>query len=381
MTATANSPALPMTIMKYSLFIYIFVFLFFSNIEGQNLITPGGLKFGNWTDTSEYSVANGREIDKGSYVIIPINTYPIIRKSNDNIFFEVSYLNGSNYIFYSKIVNDSFSVSDGIWNRFDSLGNLSSTRQYNKGIQLSARGYDAAGNLTYFDTTDYNSNISTSYQYINNRLFYKKQVSVNDNSTTYDYYPNDQLSLSNAEPSFRADFLKRPADTFKILLSAKDSTTITGVKDPNNNFSFLDAKKKLISFPLRISKGQKTVLYVLFKPSPASLRSSEQISLITGGADKKEYPIYATTYGYHLNYKTVEEISKFSLSISQDKYLVLPGMGTITTTFLTYPSGEVKTYNIGDLTKIDLSELKPGKYYINTIACNAGGSQTMILRK
>ena len=56
-------------------------------------------------------------------------------------------------------------------------------------------------------------------------------------------------------------------------------------------------------------------------------------------------------------------------------------MGTVTSTSITWPDGKETNYNINETTKIDLSDFKPGKYHVNTISCNAGGSQTMILVK
>jgi len=357
-------------------------FLFFGGyVEGQNVTTPAGLENGYWIDTLENSGTYGKVFDKGTYVIIPVNTYPIIRKSNSNSFFEVKYINSSAIIFYSKIVNDSFAVKDGTWNRFDSLGNLIGAISWEKGIILSSRDHDLHGNPVYFDTSDYISNCYTSYQYIDNRLFKKKQNSLTENISINYYYPLDKLAISNAEPNFESDFLRRPIDTFKIILFAKDSIAIIGIKDSSHNFKFLDKKKNPISYPFAISKGSKVEVYALFKPSPSSLRSSETFTLVTNELDNKEYPIYATTLGYHLNYKTVEKVSNFSLSISKDKYLIIPRMGTVTVTSVTFPSGAVKYYHISELTKISLSEFVPGKYYISTSSCNAAGSQTMILRK
>lgn len=365
--------------MKTLIVICIILFAQFCN--GQNLSTEAGLKYGLWKDTLEYINSSGREIAIGKYCIISSKTYPIIRKSNSDVFYEVKYLNGSNLIFYSKIVYDSFSVSDGIRNKFDTLGNHISSVNWSQGIMLSSREYDSLGNLVYFDTLDYISNCFTAYRYIANRLFSIKESSINANNTACEYYSSDKLIVSNAEPEFTADFLGRPIDTNKIFLFAKDDITLFGIINPSGNFKFLDKKMKPLLFPFTISKNSTAVIYVLFKPSPGSLSSSEVLTLLTNEPDENEYPIYATTRGYHLNYQTVEKISKFSLSISKDKYLILPSMGTITTTSITYPSGEVKSYNIDVQTKIDLSGFKPGKYYINTIACNAGGSQTMILRK
>lgn len=359
----------------------IVIIFFAGHCKAQNLSTPSGLKYGLWKDTLENINSNGREVEIGKYCIISSKTYPIIRKSNSDVFYEVKYLNGSNLIFYSKIVNDSFSVSDGIWNRFDSLGNRIGSVNWKQGIMLSTKDYDSLGNLVYFDTLDYISNCYTAYRYITNRLFSKKETSINVDIPVYEYYPDDRLSISDAEPEFTADFLGRPVDTNKIFLFAKDDITLFGIINPSGNFKFLDKKMNSLLFPFTISKNSTAVINVLFKPSPASLSSSEVLTLLTNEPDENKYTIYAKTSGYHLNYQTVEKISRFSLSISQDKFLILPSMGTITTTSITYPSGEVKSYNIDGQTKIDLSGFKPGKYYINTIACNAGGSQTLILRK
>jgi hypothetical protein len=366
--------------MRTLLIIKFLIILFANHCEGQNLSTRAGLKFGSWTDTLDNTI-NGKVINIGKYVIIPINSYPIIRKSNGDIFYEVKYLNGSAYIFYSAIVNDSFSVADGTWNRFDSSRNLIGSEIWNKGIILSSREFNSAGQLRYFDTSDYTTNRFISYHYIDDRLFSKKKNPLNSDKAVYEYYPNDKLVLNNAEPDFTSDFLKKPIDTLKLILLAKDDIEVINIKDSTNNFKFLDKYKKPITSPFKISKNSKIPIYILFKPSPSSLRSTETLTLTTNELGGKEYSIYARTDGYHLNYESVEKISTFSLSISRDKYLILPRMGTVTSTSITCPDGKVTNYNINETTKIDLSDFTPGKYHVNTVACNAGGLQTMILVK
>jgi hypothetical protein len=367
--------------MRTLLIINFLIILFAKTSEGQNQSTRAGLKFGSWTDTLDNTI-KGKDITIGKYVIIPINSYPIIRKSNADFFYKVKYLNGSTYIFYSAIVNDSFSVADGIWNRFDSSSNLVGSDIWNKGIILSSKEFNSTGQLRYFDTSDYMTNQFISYHYIDDRLFSKKKSSLNSNKKeVYDYYPNDKLVINNAEPDFTSDFLKKPIDTLKLILHAQDDIEVINIKDSTNNFTFLDKYKKPITSPFKISKSSKIPIYILFKPSPSSLRSTETITLTTNELAGKEYSIYAKTDGYHLNYESVEKISAFSLSISRDKYLILPPMGTVTSTSITWPDGKVTNYIINETTKIDLSDFKPGKYHINTLACNAGGSQTMILVK
>ena len=368
--------------MNIRLITGIFSILFFANFcEGQNLTTSQGLKYGSWIDTLENIGSYSKIIDTGAYEIISINTYPIIRTANSGSFIEVKYQNGSAYIFFSKKVNDSIPVSNGNWSRFDSLGHLISTINWNKGIMLSAREYDIHNNLIEFDTSDFKMNCYTVYRYANKRLFSIKYTSPKIKNPIYTYYPNDNLSLSNAEPTFISDFLKKPIDTFKLTLSSKEDLKIMNIKDSTRNFIYLDKKFKPISFPYSISKKVNSPIYILFKPSPESLKKEELITIITNDPLAQKYNITAETHGYHLNYQTVEKTPKFSLSISKDKYLIIPPMGTVTSTSIGLPSGEIKYYNIDHLTKIDLSGFAPGKYYINTMSCNAGGSNIMILKK
>ncbi len=347
--------------------------------KGQNLLSTEGLNYGHWIDT--IAVDNQKIIHSGEYKIVPLSFFNIIR--NGPVVLELKYKNGKTSILHDKVINNKISVTNGLWQRRDTTGRLLSEDYSENGIRMWYKDYDSTGKLTEYWIADYERNTDSLLRYADNGLFcIDYHTGGNYKNAKHIYYPGKSLIISNAEPTMSSNFLKKSTDTFLLKLSSKEQILINNIASESDNFHFFDKLLKPIKFPLNIIPGKYVVINLIYKPKPYSFKEAEVISLTTNDSTDNNYKLKITTFAYHFDYSEVEKIKHLTLSISKDKFLVIPRLGTATSATFTGLKGETTVMQINENSnKIDLSQFKPGKYNLSILSCNAYGNMVVNLRE
>ena len=335
-----------------------------------------GLKTGLWTEKSVDAYHTYTRT--GNYKIIPLVKYDTIRKLGSNCY-EINYKGSTPLLFYEKNVNGNISVKDSIWNASDSVGNIIRIDSWSEGLSLWTKYFNENGDLTEYDFHDYENDTSFHLTYINRRLFKKAfYPPENKNRQTKIYYPDNKLIISNAELSFTINFLTKPSAIEEISLSSKEDLTINSISSKRQFIKITSLTNKPITFPLRISPSSPIIIKIIATPTAATYQMTDTL-LISTNESGTPYHIYSDIFAYHINGRTVEALTSIQLSRTNDKYLILPSMGTVTDATIISKNGESHYYEINGTTKIDLSVFPPGSYQLLISSCNNGGQLKFII--
>lgn len=354
--------------MRNLTFILTFLLTWTSQCAGQNKTTKEGLNVGKWID--EYELANGKFRETGYYKIIPLTTYDTIRPLGENIF-EVKFKGSSPLLFFSGRHGNSISVKDSIWQTVDSIGKIYKTENWVQGLNLWTKYFDGNGNMTKYDYDDFENDTSFYLTYKNNQL-YKKAFYPPDNKNqqTEIFYPDNNLVIPNAEPSFYYKFGDIAVNVFQLKLSCKQDLIINTVSSSSGN---IQVTFPFNSVPYKLTKTDTAIFNLIFTPTPTSFTEDDTITIITSEENVLPYKIYCSLSASHIDGSNVETLSKLILSKSKDRYLLIAPMGTQTDAFITDSKGNEKRYRIQGITKIDLAQLKAGDYQLSIASCNTGG--------
>lgn len=342
-------------------------------IMAQNRFTNEGLKIGHWVDTiSGYSGA--RQIETGIYTVIPKNKYVLntsVFKNSGRGVSSTRYLNAHAILQYDNFSGDSLSVKDGAWKSYDSAGRLKWIRNWNEGIWKDVKEFDSSGNILSRYLPDYENNNALEYSYENSRLFKKTfYPSLEEGTSQETYYPGDNLAISDAAPEMNCRFSMPTYDTTQVVLSARHhNTTVTQINFPAN-FAVLDKDLNDIMPPFKISRTEERLLYVIYKPTPATVKQQETITVKTNGRSNSEYCIYVNTYAAHFDWLSIQTTKNFSVSKSLDKYLILPDLSGATSISIFDPNGIKTEIDEKELPKVDLVSFSTGKYRILYASCD-----------
>ncbi|MES2848561.1 MAG: hypothetical protein V4685_05865, partial [Bacteroidota bacterium] len=227
-------------LQKYILLIFSIAFPFTG--FAQNLLSKDGLKYGYWSDST---TGERKGNEDGIYKIISKTKYKLdktVDKGRGGIT-STTYINGYAILFFDNASDDSISVKDGSWKRYDSAGKLVAETDHHEGIWLEWKLYDTAGKLNDHGFNDYSKNCSYWHIYENERLF--KTVfypSLGAGMSQSTYYPNDNLDINDAQSYMTCRFGTKPADTIGLRLTArKKATTIKSIIIPSENLKILDS--------------------------------------------------------------------------------------------------------------------------------------------
>ncbi|MES2776173.1 MAG: hypothetical protein V4722_18490 [Bacteroidota bacterium] len=365
--------------MAFKLFLTGFILLLHLQSTGQG-VSLNGLKTGIWTETNP--TADDTLYGTGNYIIIPLDSYKIIRTIKDD-FHEVRYGASNAYIAYSKRSNGKISVKDSNWNWYDAANNIRKITHWSKGIHLWTKYFDAKGNIAgnYYD--DYDHDASVELTYIKSRLFKKEIYSfAKSNGPRVYYYPDDSLQISNAEFRFSIHFLKRPEDHQQLMLTSVHTMVIKSIEVARQSI-VATVNKKPVVYPLTINPGKPVVVTLSTKPGAANFIPNDTIIITT--ASNQVYTIYAANDAAHIDYQNVEKLKTIQLSKTRDRYLFVASLGTVTTAWVTGINNLGRSYNISHpmdrRIQIDLAEFPPGTFRLEIISCNKGGSIQLVIKE
>ena len=358
------------------LFINLIAFINLSCQENSSIDSSG-------MSTDYYEDAYGKYTSRGKLKIIPISKYKIIKsygvmKEGEPGDFVVKYKKATPLVFYEKKMNDSISVKDSIWKMYDQDGKLKRIEFWNEGLNEWTKFYNKQGELSEYDFKDYENDTSFTYTYVGSRLFKKSFFPPNDKNDQIEiYYPEEILSISNAELSFTINFLNKPVDSALIEIRSSQNSTITSISSKHKFVRLADSLGNPLSFPIDLMAGQSRVIKISVSPKSNNYKSQDTI-VITSTASRP-LNIYSNIYAYHLNNRSLKNVKKFGLSKSKDKYLIIPPMGTFTDATIISSKGKKDFYKINGITQIDLTKYRAGRYSLEVSSCHDYGLLELII--
>ena len=264
---------------------------------------------------------------------------------------------------------------------YDKKNKIVLSEFYQDGLIVWRKEFDTSGNLLKYFYEDFANDTIFYFDYIDNLLFKKVYYApIDKNIATIIYYPNEHISISNAEPFFYINFITSPKLKKEIILFLNENEVIDSIVSQNSFLKINDAKNKQIKFPLYLKKNTKFSFNITAIPIPSNYCPTDTIQIFTKNS-KKPYSIYCTITANHLNYNSVETTDSLTLSKSTDKFLFLPRMGTSTVVTITSFDEHKRHYNTRGIAKIDLSEFELGTYKLLISGCNSGGKLTLIIKE
>jgi len=289
--------------MQHLTFILAILLTWTIQCIGQNKTTKEGLNVGKWTD--EYELAYGKFTETGFYKIIPLNIYETIRPLGDNIF-EVKFKGSSTLLFFSGRQGNNISVKDSIWQTVDSVGKIYKTENWVQGLNLWTKYFDGNGNMTNYDYEDFENDTSFYLTYKNNQL-YKKAFYPPDNKNqqTEIFYPDNNLVIPNAEPSFYCKFGDMAVNVFQLKLSCKKDLTINSVSSSSGN---IQVTFPFNSVPYKLTKADTAIFNLIFTPTPTSFTDDDTITIVTSEENVLPYKIYCSLRASHIDGSNVESL-------------------------------------------------------------------------
>jgi hypothetical protein len=224
--------------------------------------------------------------------------------------------------------------------------------------------------LTKYDYKDLENDTNFYLTYDNNQLYKKAFFPPNNkNQQTVIFYPDNNLVIPNAEPFFNTKFGGTSVNDFQLKLFCKKDLTINSVSSSSQN---IQVNFPFNSMPYKLTTKDTATFNLIFSPTPSSFRDKDTITIITSEENVPPYKIYCSLRASHINGSNVKTLKEISLSITNDKYLLISPMGSVTDAFIKNSNEIVKRYKIKGITKIDLNELKVGEYELSVYSCDTG---------
>ena len=360
--------------MKRKLFLSIFFLFFFCFLFGQNKKTEDGLRVGNWVNKWIWQGKKHKEF--GVYKVVSIKNYDTIRGLGERDF-EIRHKNSMTLLFFFGRFEDKISVKDGIWQVVYPLGKIKETDLWENGILLGWKTYNRKGILTNYSYEDFLGDTTFYLHYSGQQLFSKSfYPPENKNEETHIYYPNNNLSISNAEPNFYSNFGKK--DTIQLKISCKQALSINEISSSSENIKFAYPFNVL---PLNLATKDTLTLDLIITSNSSTFRNSETITIKTSEGNVPDYKIYCSLRVFHVDGGNIETLRELSLSKSRDKYLYISQMGSITDAIISKGKKEIRNIRIMEDTKINLRKLKVGEYSLGVYSCENGGGLKLIILK
>lgn len=112
------------------------------------------------------------------------------------------------------------------------------------------------------DTTFY---LHYSGQQLFSKSFFPPE---NKNEETHIYYPNNNLSISNAKPNFYSNFGKK--DTIQLKITCKQALSINEISSSSENIKFAYPFNVL---PLNLTTKDTIILNLIITPNSSTFRN------------------------------------------------------------------------------------------------------------
>ena len=345
---------------------------------GQNKLNEKGQPYGHWKfDKATYGIES-----EGDYKIVSIVQYDSAHfeqeEGNTIGHLDAKYKAGKAAIITYNFNTDSASVNDGTWNDYDTAtGKVIQTTVYYNGIVLGRKEYSPSGTLIKYSYTNYDADSSVYLTYLDNHVFKKECYPPgNGNNKITQYYPNEPMHLSDAEPEFNVNFLAKPSARNTIKIVADTDLTITKVA-MDSDLEILNRKNQPINLPLKLSKGETYPITIQCMPTAATYSFYDTIAISVAGARFK-YKIICSEWCAHIDRNNVTVLDNVKLSKSKDRYFFIKGCGSVTNFTITDDDGKANNYAAmgGRVTAVDLSEYAPGLYTVDVTMgdCEAEGN-------
>ena len=225
--------------------------------------------------------------------------------------------------------------------------------------------------------TNYDADSTIYLTYLDSHVF-KKEFYPPGKGTNkvIQYYPDDALHFSNAEPDYNINFISRPGAYRTSKITADADVRITGIT-ASPNIKVVNSKGKEIGLPRKLSKGETYTLTIQYTPRPASYTFYDTITIATNDT-KFTYKIICQGWSAHIDRNNASTIQSISLSIAKDRYLFVRGCGTTTNFSITDDDGKVSNYAAygGKITAVSLKDFAPGTYTLDVTMndCETEGS-------
>ncbi len=344
--------------MRYirSYLIGLFVILCYRG-AAQNKTNEHGLKYGHW---------NVGEVEC-DYKIVPFSFFDTVSfDGNDHL--KARVFNGrdttTESIAISGYYGDSLSVLDGVFASRDSNGAMVGMVIYRNGIYGSSISFDKGDTVQYAHSfRDVDSNYYDSYT--GNRVF--SRMHFVNHELTYDYYPQNDLVISDAAPHGDVDLSKCTDDTISIFLTAKKEQFINGISYGSNLKLYFNEYEPA-HFPLALCPGDTVWLRIADHQRAEQPRPEDTVSIIAADA---KYNVYISTAASHLSKNNITTLQALTLSRKTDKFLVVYSCGPYGHMTVNDSAGKVAEYEFegSNVYMIALSELPESKYQLDIRMC------------
>ncbi len=349
---------------------YIISFCVSTACFGQNLKDGNGLKVGMWVERK--TIHDGLKIDSGIYRAISLDSFNIVEILGTG-FYRVEFKNSHPALYTDGIKNNKVSVKDGIWSTFNRQRGLLRETVWAVGVIQKDKYYDSSGALSKVIEYNFEKNTIHTLIYKDSILFKESFVHAEDPSLrSVSYYPNIDLIISNAELKFQKDFLSDTLVSETIFVSSKVIVQIDSILFPAESISISG-----LSFPLVLNPGVALPIQIVYSPAAKTYRPNDTILLKTS---KGNFPIYCDSKASHITYKNFREIDEIDLSRTDDGFLIIPSLGTVTGAYLSVGERTIESFDIVSWVKIDLASYRAGTYNLKIESCNGSADMKLNLR-
>lgn len=353
--------------------------------SAQNQKNDLGQRFGLWIDT--VTTNNGYWVSQtGHFKIISDNKYLIVDTFIHNTHRDagnrtIKY-NGHHQLQYYYSKRDStISVMNGLWSGFDSLGKTIDEAYYIDGMIQWTKKYNEDGELSKH--TMYTHDSTVDHYYLDGRVFLKEWYSPNDgNQQMSEYYPNDNLYISNAIINLHANYNSKPFDTIKVLVTTKKPDTINKIVLPSEQLQILDKDLQQYSFPIILDTRSTHELNIIYTPNKNSPEIFDKtIRLFTNCC---EYYIFVNAYTSHIDQNSFWNNDTITISKSEFEILRIDkeGLGFPVSLHITKNEDTIYDYSESHYTEylnINISKIKPDTYNVSFGNCDIVKELTLII--
>lgn len=353
------------------------------NVNAQNKVNENGLKHGKWVYRDDkgtiLSVSHWKIRPFSKYVRVINPDYPVEHWEYDPYrggFTNVLFYDDTATLYFQRRFNDLINVQDGLQQEYDTLGRLKREEVWNEGILFSRKEYNSKGELIHKEIYDYINDSFVTVSYRSNRVFSRHFES--DTMNYFRYYPDDNIIISSASLSYDISLCEKKSDTNYLYITCKSNLVITEISLPEN-FTIQTASNKKIRYPFQINKNDTLHLNIIYNPTAKQYVDDEDksIYIIT---DTAKYLISQSIDIDHVcrsmfkhAYNPNESIDTLTVSLSQDKYLLLPKIGSINSLHITDVTDSTHVFSEESLITnpivFTLSALGPGIYNTIMLGC------------
>ncbi|MDJ1481085.1 hypothetical protein QNI16_11370 [Cytophagaceae bacterium YF14B1] len=365
-------------------FIRVICFCLVINSFAQNLLTKHGLKTGRWV---EKDTTDSWDTRIGNYKLISQDTY-IITDTLAEWWYIIKYPGLQNVpgLHTDGIQNGLMSVRDGVWQVSDSTERLIEWQIWKEGIHIGSAQIDSARDTTSAYYYDLQQGVHYEYEYREGQLYKKTSKSLVDEkrSEANEFYPNHNLIVSNAEPKLNVLLGSNKSATFSLGLSCKNGLQIVSIASASGKVIIKLVNK---SFPISMLPGENTTVLLSFTPDMETFPMDGKDTLLVQTAENNQtviYKIYCDLFATHVWLHNLSHLKKLTVSQSNDKYLFVSPMGTITSAYLegnNKAESQSVSFGDGEFIKFDLHKFPPGRYRLHIMSCNDDGKLWVRIKK